>query len=238
MTTIIFISKTIFSIIIGLLAGLLTIHVFNRIPPKWLSDYNQEPEKSMWGERIKKRPWDMVFILVFTGASLKLMNQGVIYQIAGMFALWFLLQIAIADKKYRIIPDQFIIALGVAAIGFIPFQNSYLSPLYGALIGGGSFLLIGVLGQLIFKKETIGFGDVKMLAAIGLITGPKGIIIIILFTVFSSAAVFGWGLIKGSIKKEDEKPLGPFIAAGTSVYILFYHEIMKLLLLYYTCSGL
>lgn len=222
----------IISIAIGLIAGLSTIYVFNRIPAKWLCDYHEEPDKEMWGERISKKPWKVVFTLVFVASSIKLMDQDLQYQIAGIIAIWLLLQIGIADKKYMIIPDQFIIALAVSAIGFIYFHTSYLSPLYGALIGGGSFLLIGVIGQLILKKDAMGFGDIKLLCAIGLIAGIKGIIIILILTIFSSGLVLGVCLIIGRVKKGEEQPLGPFIAISTAIYILFIHEISMLADLY------
>ncbi len=51
----------------------------------------------------------------------------------------------------------------------------------GALIGGGSILLMGVVGTLLFRKEAMGFGDVKLSAAIGLMT------------VLSLIVLFGFG---------------------------------------------
>lgn len=232
MNTIVIIIEIILFTGVGILAGFSTIYAFNRIPAKWLCDYDQEPSKEMWGERIKKKPWTIVFTLVFIASSIKLLDQGVLYAIPGILTLWLLLQIGIADKMYLIIPDQYVIALAVTALGFIPFQDSYLSPLFGALIGGGSILAIGILGQLIFKKESMGFGDVKLFAVIGLICGVKGVIIILLIAVFSSAALFGIGLLAGRIKSGEEQPLGPFIAASTAAYILFQQEIIGMADLY------
>ena len=220
------------SIAAGILTGFLTIYAFNRIPPKWLCDYNQEPDRGMWGERIKKRPWMVVFMLVFTASSLKMLESGFLYTIPGLVALWLLLQIGIADKKYMIIPDQFVVALGVAAFGFIPFHASFTTQLLGALVGGGSILLIGIIGQLIFRREAMGFGDVKLFTAIGLICGLTGILIIIVLTVFSSAFVFGIGLLSGKIKSGDQQPLGPFISASTALFVLFRPELLALAELY------
>jgi len=205
----------------GILAGFSTIYVFNRIPEKWLCDYGQEPEKGMWGVRIKKKPWANVFTLVFIACFIMLLDQGYMYVIAGMLALWLLLQIGIADKKYMIIPDQHVFALAVTAIGFIPFQPSYLSPLLGALIGGGSLILIGLLGQIIFKKESMGFGDVKLLASIGLMCGTKGIIIILFLTIFSSAFIFSIALLLKQITSGNEQPLVPLKAGSTSAFLKF-----------------
>ena len=96
------------------------------------------------GERIKPRPWTTVFILVFSASALTLTEQGFLYAIPGIVTLWLLLQIGMADGKYSIIPDQFVIALVVAAFGYIPFHSSYQSQLLGALVGGGSILLMGI----------------------------------------------------------------------------------------------
>lgn len=213
--------RILLSIGAGLLAGWGAPYVFNRIPAKWLCDYGEEPAKEMWGERIKKYPWSWVFAFIFLGAVFCIWNMGPVYQTAGLPALWLLLLIALADQKYMIIPDQLVVALAVTAIGFIPFQSDFLSPLYGALIGGGSLLIIGTIGRWISKKDVMGFGDVKLMAAIGLISGVKGTVIILLLTFLSAGIVMGFGLLSGRLKREDEQPLGPYITAAAAAFILF-----------------
>jgi leader peptidase (prepilin peptidase) / N-methyltransferase len=230
--TITILIKIAVSITAGILAGCSVVYTFNRIPAKWLCDYNQKPDREMWGERIKNRPWTVVFILVFTASSLKLLEQGFLFAVPGIITLWLLLQIGIADRKYMIIPDQFIIALAVTAFGFIPYHASYQFQLIGALAGGGSMLLMGIIGKLVFRKEAMGFGDVKLFTVIGLLFGLKGVVIILIFTVFSSAFVFGIGLLTGKLKAGDAQPLGPFIAASASIYILFQSELAVLAELY------
>lgn len=220
------------SITAGVLAGFFAVYTFNRIPAKWLCDYDQTPDREMWGVRIKNRPWTVVLILVFAAASLKLLAQGVLFAIPGMITLWLLLLIGIADRKYRIIPDQFVLALAVTAFGYIPFHHSYLSQLFGALVGGGSILLIGVIGTLLFRKEAMGFGDVKLFAAIGLLLGLKGVVVVLILTIFSSAFVFGIGLITGKLKIGEEQPLGPFISSSAAIYLLFRPELSALADLY------
>jgi hypothetical protein len=180
METIIILLKIVISIISGLLAGFLAVYSFNRIPAKWLCDYHQEPDRGMWGVRIKKSPWTVVFVLVFTAAMLKLLDTGFLYALPGLISLWILLLIGIADMKYQIIPDQFVIALAVTALGFIPFHLDYRSLLFGALIGGGSILLIGIIGSLLiitaaFTPQAAGGGfvgsSVLMTARYGLARG-------------------------------------------------------------------
>lgn len=224
--------RIIFSVAAGALAGFSAVYSFNRIPAKWLCDYHEKPEPGMWGERIKPQPWTIFFILVFSASALKLTGQSFLYAIPGVATLWLLLQVGMADKKYSIIPDQFIIALAVTAFGFIPFHSFYQSQLLGALVGGGSILLIGIVGMLLYKKEAMGFGDVKLFSAIGLLFGVKGVAIILIFTIFSSALVFGIGLMTGKLKAGEQQPLGPFIAASAAVYILFRQELLALVDMY------
>ncbi len=228
MSTIFILVKIILAIAAGTVAGLLTVFVFNRIPARWLCDYDQEPSKEMWGERVRKKPWLIVFVLLFIAAALKLSDTGFLYAVPGLIAIWILVQIAMADRKYMIIPDQFVIALAVTAFGFIPFQDSFHFQLLGALAGGGSLVVIGLIGSLLFRKEAMGFGDVKLMSAVGLVCGLRGIVIIFILTIFSSALVFSAGLISGKLKSGDQQPLGPFIAAAAALYILFYPELIFL----------
>jgi len=232
MDTALILVKVLSSITAGVLAGIFAVYAFNRIPAKWLCDYGKDPGREMWGVRIRKKPWTTVFILVFIASGLKLMEQGFLYAIPGLVSLWLLLLIGIADRKYMIIPDQLVVLLAAAALGFIPFHASWQSHLTGALAGGGSMLLMGIVGKILFRKEALGFGDVKLFAAVGLLLGLRGVVIVFILTVFSSAFVFGIGLITGKLKAGDVQPLGPFIAASAALYIIFRQEFQMLAELY------
>lgn len=217
--------KMAISALVGGLVGFYAIHAFNRIPAKWLCDYDEDPRQEMWGVRVKENPWSAVFALVFLGAAMKLFLVGELYVVPGLAALWLLLQIGIADYKYKIIPDQHVIALAAVAIGFVPYHSGYLTILYGALVGGGSMLLMGLFGWVVFRREALGFGDVKLFFSIGLVCGLKGICLIFLLTVFLSAAIFGVLVLIGKIKRNEEQPFGPFISLAAALYLLFPQEI-------------
>src|SRR5882672_67348 len=58
-----------------------------------------------------------------------------------------------------------------------PHLASLLASLAGALAGGGSIWLVGVLGKLIFRKDAMGFGDVKYMAMIGAVLGWWGVLL-------------------------------------------------------------
>lgn len=207
----------------GILAGNSAVVVFNRIPASWLCDYNEKPSEELLSrdtQRIKSVPWKAFFSMFFVLAAIKMAIVDCQYAIATLIALWLLLIISIADWKYMIIPDQFVILLAITAFGFIPFQQSILSPLWGALIGAGCILLVGIAGKLLFKKEALGFGDVKLLATVGLMTGPYGIVLILIGSSFFSCAVYCIGILRGTMKRADVQPLGPYIALATALYFL------------------
>jgi prepilin signal peptidase PulO-like enzyme (type II secretory pathway) len=227
------------SIAAGLLAGYGAVYVFNKMPAKWLCDYDEVPDDRHLPPRIDKRPWALLFSLVFATAAFKTLLVSWAYGAAVLPALWALLLVALSDGKYRIIPDQFVILLAVTGIGFAAIGQgsmgpyAFLSPLFGLLLGGGVFFLIALLGKRIARKEIMGFGDVKLTAVCGLIAGLVGIVAILLMTALSSAAYFSLRLARGNVKVTDEAPLGPFIAGATAVYLLFPREIAYVLRAYF-----
>ena len=77
--------------------------------------------------------------------------------------------------------------------------------------------LIAVAGRIVFKKEAMGGGDVKMLAMIGAFCGWQGV----LFTVFagSLAGSMIFGFINYVLKREKLVPFGLFLAVGAALYV-------------------
>ncbi|MDR2295963.1 MAG: A24 family peptidase, partial [Clostridiales Family XIII bacterium] len=227
------------SIAAGFSAGYGAVFVFNKMPAKWLCDYDELPDDRHLPPRIGKFPWAPLFSLVFASAAFKTLLVSWTYGAAAVPALWALLIIGLSDNKYRIIPDQFVILLAVTGIGFAAlgqggsWSYAFLAPLLGLLLGGGILFLIALLGKVFAKKEVMGFGDVKLAAVCGLIAGPLGAVAILILTALSSAVFLSLRLARGSIKATDEAPLGPFIAGAAAVYLLFPQEIAYLLRLYF-----
>ena len=215
------------AILIGLIGGNGAVYVFNRIPPSWLCDYGETPDPVKFPEgvqRVKSYPWKWVFSMVFVLISVWLLIADWLYAFPAIFAIWTLLELALADKLYMILPDQFILMLGISAIGFLPFHVNFLSPLLGALLGGGALLFVGILGKLIFKKESLGFGDVKLFAMLGLCVGPQGAAFLLIATSLWSALVYSWRLLRKKIKKGDYQPMADNIAFVSTIYLIFSHS--------------
>lgn len=92
--------------------------------------------------------------------------------------------------------------------------------LLGMLVGGGIFLLITLIGGLIAGKEAMGFGDVKLMGALGLFFGWPNMIIISLISFLIGAILSILLLVTKKKKTSEYIPFGPFIVIATFITIL------------------
>jgi len=125
-----------------------------------------------------------------------------------------------------------ILAVGLAlsfafpsALGETSRHLGILNSFLGALAGGGSIYLIGFLGELVFKKEAMGGGDVKLMAMIGAFLGWKLTIL-----AFFIAPIFGsiFGIILRIKDGRDIIPYGPHISLAALVAIFFGDKILNM----------
>jgi len=138
-----------------------------------------------------------------------------------------LIVITVIDLYHQIIPDVISIpGIGVGLFGslVIPYLT-FVNSLIGILVGGGSLFLVATLYQLLFKREGMGGGDVKLLAMIGAFMGWKSVILTILLGSLVGSIV---GIAIMLLKGKDFKtaiPFGPFLSLG-AVLSLFYGEAL------------
>ena len=125
------------------------------------------------------------------------------------------------DLISGIIPDVLSIPLIILGLLFSLFSSSDL-PILSSLIGAGFgfifFLSISYLFYLVKKREGLGGGDVKFIAAIGSFIGFTGVLFTVLVSSFT-AIIFMLLILKYDPKKEFS--FGPFLVFGFSVYIIF-----------------
>lgn len=160
---------------------------------------------------------------------------GLVWALAAYFIFVSGLIVAtFVDIEHRIIPDE--ISVGGMVAGII---LSFLIPqlhetssnllgvwqsLLGILIGGGSIYAMGMLGDFLFKKESMGGGDVKLLAMIGAFLGWKSALL-----TFFIAPIFGAvaGIIVKIRTKESLIPYGPFLAMGALISLFWSKQIIE-----------
>jgi leader peptidase (prepilin peptidase)/N-methyltransferase len=150
-----------------------------------------------------------------------------------------LLTIFFIDYDHQIIPDLITLPgmiLGLA-VSLLPEGMGILSSFIGLLVGGGSLYLVAMLGDFLFKKESMGGGDIKMAAMLGAFLGWQKVLLI-----FISSAVIGLVIsvaimiFSAKLRENRVVPFGPFLAlaaVGAMIYgdqlISFYiHTVVGL----------
>ncbi len=143
-----------------------------------------------------------------------------------------LLVVTMTDFETGLIPDEtnFLgLALGLAFSFFYPPLHESLTPAaslgqsaLGALIGGGIIYGTGLFGSLVFKKESMGGGDVKLMAMAGSFLGWQKIV----FTFFTAPFfALPFALYLKWVKKEETVPYGPFLALAAMLQF-FYGDFL------------
>ena len=182
---------------------------------------------------------------------------------------WVLMSALVAatfiDLDHFIIPDRFTIGLGLAGVALsvlvpalhghgpdslrplLPNLRSGGDEMLGMLIGAGLLVWIAVLAEAALKKEAMGFGDVKLVGAIGAFAGWQGAV----FAVFGGAVVGTvWVGLAGLVQKLSGKksalvlpsespegqpaelgfgthvPFGPMLAIAGAAHFLWLHHWM------------
>ena len=111
-----------------------------------------------------------------------------------------------------------------------PHLAAAVASLVGVVAGAAVIWLIGLAGTLMFRKEAMGFGDVKLFGMIGGYLGWKGMLIALLLACFAGAAV---GIVKLVATRDSYIPFGPFLSLGAVLVMLWRAEIVHFILVDY-----
>lgn len=194
--------------IVELLGGILFLMAYFQwgIPFFFRGDvalYGLQPLRSLWAVP--------VFWLVFTGLIL------------GSFI----------DLAEQWIPDRVTIGgmiLGVPLSFLVPElqgEQMRLHALYwslgGLFFGFGFLWLVGFVFSKIVKKDALGFGDVKLIGAVGAFFGPGAVLFTIIVSSFVGAVVGVVLMLRGKAKLGGftAVPYGPFLALGVIAWMFW-----------------
>ncbi len=149
----------------------------------------------------------------------------------------FFIIIFFIDLKHFIIPNE--LTFPLMFMGFLksfdPNLNqtifpNYINSLIGGLFGYLIIWLIIFFYKKVRKKEGMGLGDAKLLAAVGFWFGW----VCIPFTIFFSSVIALIAVTPSLIKKKKDMttqiPFGPYIIIGCAIYTFFANEIKFLLI--------
>ncbi len=88
---------------------------------------------------------------------------------------------------------------------------------------------IALLGQVMFKKESMGGGDIKLMAAVGTVCGLIGVVNCLVVSSFAGIVYFGFLVLLKKPVEDGTIPFGPFISTGL-LFNLFFPNGVNLLM--------
>lgn len=164
-------------------------------------------------------------------AMLALWRFGVSPALVGALIMsWALLCLTLIDLDHLLLPDD--LTLPLLWLGLLLNLNGLFVPLedavLGAVFGYGVLWSLYWLFKLATGKEGMGYGDFKLLAALGAWFGWQSLLPILLLASFSGALA-GLALMASRKLGQDRVlPFGPALALGGGLYLLWGPGMMKL----------
>ena len=155
--------------------------------------------------------------------------------LTALFLTAFLIALAGIDADHQLLPDNMTLPLLWAGIvlNFWSVHTDLASSVTGAIAGYLALWLVYHLFRLMTGKEGMGYGDFKLLAALGAWMGWQMLPLIILLSSVVGALT---GLIlmgAGKMNRDKPMPFGPFIAAAGWIALIWGEQIID----QYTRSG-
>lgn len=155
-----------------------------------------------------------------------------IQMLAALVFTWALIPLFMIDFDHQILPDS--ITLPLLWLGLLLSLHGVFVDSTASIVGAtaGYLSLWGIyhLFKLVTGKEGMGYGDFKLLAAIGAWTGWQALPVVVLFSSLVGA-VLGIGLILFRGREQGQPmPFGPFLATAGWLTLLWGNEIIALYL--------
>lgn len=123
--------------------------------------------------------------------------------------------------------------------------------LVGLAVGGGVLLAIGALGKLLYGRDAMGFGDVKLLAAGGAFVGPGGALAALMVASVVASVVGAVNLVRFTcfVRRRARArggrrslgralavgriaarylPFGPYLGLGIGIVLLAWEHVVRL----------
>ena len=173
-------------------------------------------EKAIWFVRVLA-----IILWVLTAC---IYGEGWLFLLYGL-CISLLLGLSYVDIKINELPpllNAMIAFLGVIRAA-MDLEHWY-TYLIGAVAVSGLFLLIGILS----KGRAMGGGDVKLMAALGLLLGWQKILLVLLVGAVSGTLIHGLRML---IKKDGHAlAFGPYLAAGAVVAMLWGDRLISMYL--------
>ena len=137
--------------------------------------------------------------------------------------------VIVSDIRYMVICDEVLIIgnilIFILLIISIGFKASMMSLIYG-IASLLIMLSIKTLGDIIFKKESMGGGDIKLMFTFGLVLGIPSSVASIFIASFIGLPI---SLIMMKKNSSHELPFGPYLSIAAIILLLSGIDIVNVL---------
>jgi leader peptidase (prepilin peptidase) / N-methyltransferase len=149
---------------------------------------------------------------------------------------WFLIALTMIDFDTKYLPDQLtypLLWLGLLMSLSHPVWSPYAEPvspadsILGAVFGYLALWSVYWLFKLITNKEGMGYGDFKLLAALGAWLGWQMLLPIILLSSLAGSVIGIGILVRKKLGKDTEMPFGPYLATAGWIALVFGHQLVS-----------
>ena len=151
------------------------------------------------------------------------------------FAYWLvasgLILGSFVDFEHMIIPDRVTLGGIVAGLllsavlpvlhGVSSAWESIMASAIGAAVGFGLLWTVAGIGKLAFKKDAMGFGDVKLMGAVGAFLGWQAVLFTIMLSSLAGSLVGVALVLAGQKKMQSRIPYGPYLSLAALIWILW-----------------
>ena len=156
-------------------------------------------------------------------------EESIVYSVIAMIASTLLVCVFFIDLEHMLIFNRFSISIAILGIVAMFFDDytEIIDHILGGVIGGGVFVLLYYGAIWVLKKEGFGWGDVKLVAAAGLLLGWQKLLFAMLVASITGSIVL---LAIRAIKKDEEGkeyPFAPFIVAGIMISMFVGAEVIQ-----------
>ena len=148
--------------------------------------------------------------------------------LAALLLVWTLLALALIDLDTQFLPDD--LTLPLLWVGLLFNLSGTFTPLSDAVIGAAAGYLVLWLVYWGYRwvtgKEGMGYGDFKLLAALGAWLGWFMLPLIVLLSSAVGAIVGVLLIVLRGHQRDKPIPFGPFLAVAGLIALLYGQDIM------------
>jgi leader peptidase (prepilin peptidase)/N-methyltransferase len=149
--------------------------------------------------------------------------------VAALGFAWTLLALTLIDLDHKLLPDS--LTLPLLWAGLLVNLPGTFAPLSAGVIGAAAGYLalwsVYMLFKLITGKEGMGYGDFKLLAAIGAWVGWQLLPVVILLSAVVGSVVGIALIVFGGRSSQTAIPFGPYLAAAGFIALLWGERLVQ-----------